>query len=250
MNIIVGRIISEPDIEQQLSPNNLMASHSILYGFDDYTLWGIWTTTKLNKNWTLQLGVADGVDIAPWQNDPGRQATGSAMLQYIGSGGHDSWYAGMNSFNNGTFGYNNLQECIASYTHKFNDTWWTTFEFQYMYMKHATTGPTSSVPFQNGFFPQHAGFVDEGGLLNYTMCRLSPNAFLTFRNEFYDDTAGARTGYATDYYETSVGVTWWANKLLVFRPELRFDHSFTAKAYDNGIRHNQATLGMDVTYHF
>src|ERR1700730_11613307 len=36
MNIRIGRIISEPDIEAQLAPNNLMASHSLLYGFDPY----------------------------------------------------------------------------------------------------------------------------------------------------------------------------------------------------------------------
>jgi Putative beta-barrel porin-2, OmpL-like. bbp2 len=32
MNVRIGRIISEPDIEAQLAPNNLMASHSLLYG--------------------------------------------------------------------------------------------------------------------------------------------------------------------------------------------------------------------------
>jgi len=32
MNITIGRIISEPDIEAQLAPNNLMATHSLLYG--------------------------------------------------------------------------------------------------------------------------------------------------------------------------------------------------------------------------
>jgi len=41
MNIRIGRIISEPDIEAQLAPNNLMASHSILYGFDPYCQEGI-----------------------------------------------------------------------------------------------------------------------------------------------------------------------------------------------------------------
>jgi hypothetical protein len=42
MEIIIGRIISLPDIEQQLAPNNLMASHSLVYSFDDYTTWGIY----------------------------------------------------------------------------------------------------------------------------------------------------------------------------------------------------------------
>ncbi|HXP61524.1 MAG TPA: outer membrane beta-barrel protein, partial [Dongiaceae bacterium] len=119
MNIILGRIISLPDIEQQLAPNNLMMSHSLVYSFDDYTLWGLWTSTKLNKNWVLQLGLASGVDMAPWEfNDKGCQPTGSALVQWISSGGHDSFYGGMNSFNNGHMGFNNLQECIFSYSHK------------------------------------------------------------------------------------------------------------------------------------
>jgi hypothetical protein len=250
MNIIVGRIISLPDIEQQLAPNNLMASHSIVYGFDNYTMWGIWTTTKINANWSVQAGLADGVDMAPWQNDVGRQPTGSLLLQYIAPGGHDEIYGGMNSLNNGHFGYNNLQESILSYTHKFNEEWWTCFEAQYMYMKDCTTAPTYEVPVQDGFFPTHNGFVWEGGVVNYTMHRIAPNAFLTFRNEVYDDSGGARTGYATCYEESSVGVTWWPNKLMCIRPELRYEHSFSEKAYDNGSRHNQVTLAADLTYHF
>ena len=131
MNIILGRIISEPDIEQQLAPNNLMASHSLVYSFDNYTMWGLWTSTKLNKNWVLQLGLADGVDIAPWEtHDRGCQPTASVMLQWIGSGGHDSFYIGMNSINDGKMGFNNLNECIESYSHKFSEKVWTTFEAQ------------------------------------------------------------------------------------------------------------------------
>ena len=166
----------------------------------------------------------------------------------------------MNSFNDGKFGYNNLQECIVSYSHKFDDKWWTTFEGQYMYMNDCTTAPTKAVPYQNGFYPTHAGFVPEGGILNYTMRRIAPNAFLTFRNEWFDDTAGARTGYPSDYYEGSVGITWWPNKLMCVRPEIRYDHSFRGQAdvhgtimhgaYDNGTKQDQVTLAADVTYHF
>ena len=271
MNVIVGRIISLPDIEQQLAPNNLMASHSLVYSFDNYTMWGAWATTKLNENWTIQLGLAAGVDIAPWETqDPGCQPTGSIMVQYTASGGHDSWYAGMNSFNNGTFGFNNLQECIGSYSHKFNDKYWTTFEAQYMYMKNATTEPTAAVPFQDAFYPTKNGFIWAGGLVNYTMDRIAPNAFLTLRNEFWNDPDGARSGYSSSYYEGAFGMTWWPNKLLCIRPEIRFEHSFaqhglesatgpdnttgvpTPKngAYDNGTRHSQLTFACDATFHF
>jgi hypothetical protein len=273
MNLIVGRIISLPDIEQQLAPNNLMMSHSLVYSFDNYTMWGIWTSTKLNKNWVLQLGLADGVDIAPFgPGDPGRQPTGSILVQYIGSGGKDSFYVGMNSFNNGDFGFNNLQECIESYSHKFNDTWWTTFEAQYMFTDHAVTAPTTRVPFVDAFYPTKPGYVWAGGILNYTMCRIAPNAFLTFRNEFWDDPDAYRSGYTSAYYEGAIGLNWWPTKLICLRPEIRFDHSFRANgmesssgafnttgaplqinnggAYDNGTRANQLMFAVDVTYHF
>jgi hypothetical protein len=271
MNIIVGRIISLPDIEQQLAPNNLMASHSLVYSFDDYTTWGIFTSTKLNKNWVLQIGLMDGVDIAPWEHqDPGDQPTGSVNVQYIASNGHDSFYVGMNSFNNGRFGFNNLQECIESYTHKFNEKIWTTFEFQYMWMNNCTTGPTADVPYQDGFYPVHGGSIAEGGILNYTMYRFAPNAFLTLRNEYWDDGGGARSGYASAYDENAIGITYWPSKLIMLRPEIRFEHAFTRNGlesggmnpngsglpftvpgpYDNGTKQSQITLAMDITYHF
>ena len=55
MNVRVGRYISVPDIEAQLAPDNLMASHSITYIVDPYTQTGIVDTIRWNKNWTTQL---------------------------------------------------------------------------------------------------------------------------------------------------------------------------------------------------
>jgi hypothetical protein len=61
---------------------------------------------------------------------------------------------------------------------------------------------------------------------------------------------GNRTGFISKYYEGSVGITWWPNKLMTIRPELRYDHSFEATAFDDGTRHNQVTLQCDVVLHF
>ena len=272
MEIIFGRIISMPDIEQQLAPNNMMASHSLVYSFDNYTMWGLWTTTKLNKNWCLQVGIADGVDIAPWEtNDRGDQPTLSVNLQWIGSGGKDSFYIGMNSLNNGHMGFNNLQECIESYSHKFNDKCWTTFEGQYMFTKDCVTAPTKDIPIQDGFFPTKGGYVWTGGVVNYTCYRIAPGAFATLRNELWDDPYGYRSSYGSAYYEAAVGVNWWPSKLICLRPEIRYDHCFTQNglasstanfnttgavgthafgAYDNGTRVNQFVAAIDLTYHF
>jgi hypothetical protein len=43
-------------------------------------------------------------------------------------------------------------------------------------------------------------------------------------------------------------VMWghWVGSTILFRPEIRFDHSFQAPAYDRGTRHNQFQFAMDV----
>ena len=250
MNVRIGRIISEPDIEAQLAPNNLMASHSLVYGFDNYTQTGIFTTTKINNQWTLQIGLSNGTDVALWQKDPGNQPTGTVMIQWISPSQTDSIYAGDNAFNNGEFGYNNLQQIVGTWTHKFNDKIYTATEALYMYMNDATTHPTKGVPFQSGSFPVRPGYAPEWGILNYTMFRIAPSAFLTIRNEFYNDIVGSRTGHATTYSEHSLGITWWPDKIVTVRPELRFDHSYDTTTFDNATRRNQFVASMDFIVHY
>jgi hypothetical protein len=250
MNVRIGRIISEPDIEAQLAPNNLMSSHSLVYGFDNYTQTGIFTTTKIDNQWTIQAGISNGTDVALWQNDPGNQPTGTVMIQWTAPNQNDSIYAGDNAFNNGEFGYNNLQQIVGTWTHKFNDQIYTATEGLYMYMNDAKTHPTSAVPFQSGSFPVKPGYAPEWGILNYTMFRIAPSAFFTMRNEFYNDIVGSRTGHATKYSEHSIGVTWWPGKIITLRPELRFDHSYDTAAFDNGTRRNQLTASMDFIVHY
>ncbi|HZR06595.1 MAG TPA: outer membrane beta-barrel protein [Candidatus Udaeobacter sp.] len=250
MNVRIGRVISEPDIEAQLAPNNLMASHSLVYGFDNYTQTGIFTTTKINQQWTLQLGLSNGTDVALWQKDPGNQPTGTVMVQWISASQTDSIYVGDNAFNNGKFGYNNLQQIVGTWTHKFDDKIYTATEALYMYMLDAKTAPTPTVPFQSGSFPVKLGYASEWGILNYTMLRIAPSVFLTVRNEFYDDIVGSRTGHATKYSEHSLGITWWPNKIVTLRPELRFDHSYDVPVFDNGTRRNQFVGSMDFIIHY
>jgi hypothetical protein len=250
MNVRIGRIISEPDIEAQLAPNNLMSSHSLVYGFDNYTQTGIFTTTKIDNEWTIQAGISNGTDVALWQKDPGNQPTGTVMIQWTALNQQDSIYAGDNAFNNGEFGYNNLQQIVGTWTHKFNDKIYTATEGLYMWMNDVKTHPTDAVPFQSGSFPVKSGYAPEWGILNYTMFRISPTAFFTVRNEFYNDTVGSRTGHATAYSEHSVGVTWWPDKIVTLRPELRFDHSYDTAAFDNGTRRNQFSASMDFIIHY
>jgi hypothetical protein len=250
LNLTIGRIISEADIEAQLAPNNPMSSHSLLYGFDPYTQDGIFSTLTLNRNWKVQAGLANGGDVQPWVNDPGNQPTGTVMFQYQSSNNKFSFYGGANQFNNGEWGYNNMQQYVGTLSYKFNEKVWTTWETWYMYQHDAATGPTASVPNINASFPVKPGYAPEWASLNYTMFRLAPSTFFTVRNEIFDDIVGQRTGYATVYSEHSIGITYWPNKLITFRPELRFDHSYAERSFDLGTRHNQFTAQFDVIVHF
>jgi Putative beta-barrel porin-2, OmpL-like. bbp2 len=250
MNIRIGRFISIPDIEAQLAPNNLFASHSLLYGFDPFTQTGILFSAKLNDQWTIQAGLTNGNDVALWEDDPGNQPSGTIMIQWTSPNQKDSVYIGDNCFNNGDFGYNNLQMFVGTWTHKFNDKVYTTTEAWYMYMNDAVSHPTSEVPFQSGSFPVRDGYASEWAVLNYTMFRISRNAFLSVRNEYFNDRVGARTGFATPYSEHAIGITWWPDKIITIRPELRFDHSYDVPAYNNGRDHSQLAFITDVIYHF
>jgi hypothetical protein len=250
MNVRIGRFISVPDIEAQLAPNNLFATHSLLYGFDPFTQTGVVATVKLNDQWTIQTGLTNGNDIALWQDDPGNQPTGMVMIQYTTPNQTDSFYVGDNAFNNARFGYNNLQQIVGTWTHKFNDKIFTATEAWYMYMKDAVSHPTSEVPFQSGSFPVRDGYASEWAVLNYTTFRIAGNAFFTVRNEYFNDRVGARTGFATPYSEHAIGLTWWPNKLITIRPELRFDHSYDVPAYNNGRDKSQFAFVTDMITHF
>ena len=147
-----GRYISVPDTEAQLAPNNYMYSHSMTYGFDNYTNEGLIGTLKLTKNWMVQLGITVGTETTPWNNthislinpvtgypgyqgprDPGFQPTGTACVQYTTDTSADTVYLCADGINNGDWGYNNLQWLGGTYYHKFNDQWHITFESWYMY---------------------------------------------------------------------------------------------------------------------
>jgi hypothetical protein len=149
MLLRVGRFISLPDIEAQLAPNNYLYSHSLTYGFDNYTNEGIQTTWGLTKNFFLQLGVTVGTEAPPWHwgskitnllpgnplfpsarmlQDPGAQPSFTGCFRYNWSDGWDNVNFCADAINDGTWGYNNLQWYGFTAYHRFNDQWHISFE--------------------------------------------------------------------------------------------------------------------------
>ena len=257
MNIRMGRYISLPDIEAQLAPNNYTYSHSPLYTIDPYTQTGIVASVKLSDHWLVQGGFSDGNDVAPWTKDV--KPTGTACVDFTWSKGGDALYTCANSFNDGKYAYNNLQSYYETWYHKINAKWHTDTETWYMYERGVpniagnVANPIKPETGASGAFcaaGQLRCYAPEAAVVNYLEHEFDTRHYLSIRNEFVNDIKGQRTGYATKYSEHLISYGYWIGSTLLFRPELRLEHSYRLSAYDNGTKHTQFVVASDVTWHF
>lgn len=257
LNIRVGRFLSVPGIEAQLAPNNYNMTHSLLYSIDPFTDTGIYGTLKFNKQWIVQLGVSAGHDVAPWSDD--RKASGIACLDYSTKTNHDNVYVCANGINDGKYAYNNLQHYDATWYHKFNAKWHTATEAWYMYERQVPNvagnvdAPVPTEIGANGAFcapGQQTCTAPEYAIVNYVNREVNPHLMIGFRSDLLNDKKGQRTGIATKYTENTLYATKYFGSSVMLRPEIRFDHSWDKKAYDNGAARNQFFAGADLIYKF
>ena len=257
MNIRVGRFISVPGIEAQLSPNNYIFSHSILYFIDPFTDTGLIATVKLSGRWLVQAGVTAGHDVAPWTSDA--KASGTACIDYTTQTTDDNFYVCANGINSAKFAYDNVQQYDATWYHRFSKTWHTASEGWFMYERDVpNVSPQISHPAfvqagANGAFcsgSQARCVAPEYALENYVEHEVNSKLLLSFRSEMVDDKKGQRTGYATKYTENTLSATRYIGSTVSIRPEVRFEHSWDRKAYDLGTARNQWTGAADLIFHF
>jgi len=181
LNIRIGRYVAIPDTEAQLAPNNYMYSHSITYGYDNYTNEGILGTLAVDKNWQVQAGVTAGTDTSLqhlWSKTTGGctllnpcagqyNGTINAQGQYVGGTGTQQlkqdqgampsftgairWNSDdgktsvqvvENGINSGQWGYNNLQWHGLTLYHTFDEHWHITAEVYNEFQKNV---PNSAI---------------------------------------------------------------------------------------------------------
>ncbi|MGA6981221.1 MAG: outer membrane beta-barrel protein [Candidatus Sulfotelmatobacter sp.] len=270
-DVRVGRYISLPDIEAQLAPNNYTYSHSLLYTFDCYTQTGITATTRINSRWTTQVGLSPGCETAPWNLTDSR-LTLNWCVQYSWHTSKDTLYLCDNETNlgkdSGQYGYNNLQAYYLTWYHAIDKNWHTDTESWYQWMKQVpnvtySPSPGSNLPpvdpiqpetGSNGAFCGNPAaftcYAPEWAIVNYVERQFGPHDYITIRNEYFDDIAGQRTGTKTRYTEHLFGWGHWVGTTVLLRPELRFEHSYDAPAYQNGTKKSQLTAAADVIFFF
>lgn len=94
------------------------------------------------------------------------------------------------------------------------------------------------------------GLSNALGVVNYTSYKLGEKAILVGRSDILSDFQGQRTGFATTYFEHTLGYVRHITPWMIFRPEVRFDYSSGAKAYDNGTRREMFTTSADIIIRF
>jgi hypothetical protein len=253
MNLRIGRFISIPGVEAQLSPNNYFLSHTLLYSIDPFTDTGILATIKLNDQWLVQAGIGGGHDVALWTPDAKPSLT--ACIDYTTRSVNDNLYLCANGINDGKYAFNNIQQYDATWYHRFHRSLHLASEAWYMYER--------SVPAINGPIKPETGAnpawcapgelrctAPEYAVDSSLQQQLSAHDFIALRGDFLDDKKGQRTGYATRYSEATFMWAHWFGSTVQLRPEMRFDHAWDRKSYDNGTRVNQFTLATDLIFHF
>ncbi len=253
MNIRIGRFISVPGIEAQLSPNNYFFSHSLLYGVDPFTDTGIMATVQTTFQSLIQIGVTASHDVAPWTSDAKPSLT--ACFSHSTRSVNDNVYLCANGINDGQYAFNNVQQYDGTWYHRFSKHWHSATEAYVMYQRNV---PSVAKP--NLIEAGTSGAVCLGGhtrclapewaIVNYINMERNGRDFLGFRSDLLNDKKGQRTGYQTKYTENTLSFSRWVGSTVQVRPEVRFDHAWDRNAYDRGTRQSQFTVASDLIFHF
>jgi hypothetical protein len=256
MDIRIGRFISIPDIEADLSVDRPFSSLSYAYTYDPFSQMGIVTSTKLTRNWWVQLGLVGGDDVAIWAK--GAEPTFVGCIRWESNDQRDSLYPCINSLNDGkyktftdgptpassplAFPGNNLQAPVVTWGHRFTEHWTMQSEGWFMWMRDA--------PEYRGGVPtgRIIGFNYEWAVTNFQFWQFTSTDFLGWRNEMFDDHFGQRTGFTTRYVESTISWNHWLmSKAVGFRPEVRYDAALDNETpFNDGSRKNQVWAQLDL----
>jgi hypothetical protein len=253
MNVRVGRWISIPGIEAQLTPNNYDFSHSLLYAVDPFTDTGVLATIQLTDQWLVQAGLTGSHDVALWTPDAKPSFTG--CVNYTTKSVNDNFYLCANGINDGEYAFNNVQMYDGTWYHKVGKNWHFATEAYAMYQRDvpSVTGPIVPERGTNGAACRPGEvkcLAPEWAMVNYANRQISAHDFISFRSDFLNDKKGQRTGTATKYSEGTLMLSHWVGSTIQIRPEVRFDHAWDRPGYDKGTRSNQFTFASDLIVHF
>jgi hypothetical protein len=242
LEVTGGKFVTPFGAEVIDAPYNALYSHSYLFG---YAIPFTHTGVKLNYIWNPQLstyfGIVNGWDVFEDNNHAHSYMAGGMLSSKEQIGGHArdclafNFITGPEQTDNVT-NYRTVVDGI--YTH-----WWTE---KLASVVNADWGTEQDGAPDGG----RANWYGADHCLTYIF-----NDYVTgnWRAEWFEDDSGARIGVAGQYVENTAGVTITpfptdkVLKNLLFRPELRWDHSNREVFADD---HDQLTAAFDVIFKF
>ncbi|MBS1645786.1 MAG: outer membrane beta-barrel protein [Bacteroidetes bacterium] len=271
MILKIGRYIAPADIEAQLTTDNYLYTHSVMFSYDAYTFTGLNATIKLTRQSQLMLGIQGGNDNAPWTNS--FNINGQIMYRWVSKTNNDGLWFGISSLGpNPTYKVNHddIQQVNAVWGHKFGKRLHMQTEAYYIWEKNAAQGGSASngpVRYDAGGGPGPImpGISQAIGAVNYFQILTSKKSYLCIRTDYLNDMNGWRTGFATNFWSETMGFIYQFTNWLMLRPEIRYDRTFGSYvnnqyfstpvyAYDannpHGAKKDQVTFSMDMIVRF
>lgn len=266
--IKIGRFISPPDIESPLAVNNYLFTHSVLVSYDADTYTGIQASFKLSKRIQLITGIHGGNDVAVW--DKSASLHGQLMLRWVSRNNNNALWGGINSLGADNYRayHDNKQAIVVTWGHRFDRIFHIQTEAYYQWQYNGATGgsPTFGPVHYDaggGAGPVIPGINQQLGFVNYFQMLLSQKAFLSLRNDFFEDVQGQQTGFKTSYFSHTLGLNYFFTQWIQIRPEIRYDWNSTfnligdqftkVKPYDadsNDPKSHQVIFSMDLIVRF
>ena len=179
-----------------------------------------------------------------------RKPSGTACASYTSKSVNDNLYVCANGINEGKYAYNNLQQYDATWYHKnFQSQWHMATESWYIVRarcpgrwaerlcRRRARMRRTAWPANNGVrLPDMRGgrTFCSGSFLVMTSCRFA--ATISTTKKASAQVSGRRPSLPEDTF------MWchWIGTTVRLRPELRFEHAWDQKAYDNGRRSRPA----------
>jgi hypothetical protein len=265
MILRVGRWIACPDIETQFSPDNYLASHSILFTFDTYTQTGWMATFLITKRIMAQIGMNAGDDQAPWAHDAISDPSLFLGFRWVSEDNNDAIYTCLNQLNDARFhhytlngqpaGHDNYNYVVSTWEHRFNKDIHTKTEGYFMWQRDAELGGSPSIGAAKfgtggGDNPTLPGLSLTYGILNYSEFAFTKNDYITIRNEWWRDERGMRSGFPGTYTSHTIGLAHYFNEAFFVRPEIGYYRNWTNPAFDSGNSKGIWIYGFDMTFRF
>ncbi len=147
-------------------------------------------------------------------------------------------------------GHDNFNYIVGTWQHKFTDDIHTKTEGYFMWQRDAVVGGTPSIGPVRSFggggrhWSQYSRYdLDFWGRQLYHV-RIYQDDFITFRNEYWRDVDGERSGFPGTYSSHAIGLTHNFTKILQIRPEIGYYRNWNNPAFDNGKRKEWSYVGL------